>query len=189
MISLEEASGMEKELFFMKSFSKFLGIIAIMALIGFVMTACSSDDDKFGNLTGGGDGTSGGSTGLTITGIPSEYNGKYAYAEGGTYGGSYLIGAESMNMVSETGRAAQISNGRVRLNVWSVNEYSGMLNSYNGSGYAMFMVLILNSSQMNESTLSNEYNFAGLGGVEVNFSNGTGTGAFEDYGGYFSKTN
>jgi hypothetical protein len=51
----------------MKNLYKLIGIIALVAGIGFSFTACGDDDDD----NGGGGGT------FTLTGIPSEYNGKY----------------------------------------------------------------------------------------------------------------
>ena len=160
----------------MKRFCKFLGIIAITTLIGFAMTACDSSDDGGGVIDTSGR--------LTITGIPSQFNGKYAFAEGEDYN-SYLIGGESVDRGGESGRAAQISNGRVTLKIWSMNENSGNLGSYNGSGYATFAVFIMNSAQVNESTMNNESNFVGMGSVDATFSNGIGTGEFEDYGGWY----
>ena len=50
----------------MKNKIKWLGIIALVALIGFSMTACSSNSD-------GDSSDSGGKTTITVTGIPSKY--------------------------------------------------------------------------------------------------------------------
>lgn len=56
----------------MKNLIKFLGVIALSAVIGFSMAACDSDSGDGG---GGGGGGRGGT--LTVTGL-SEFAGKYA---------------------------------------------------------------------------------------------------------------
>ena len=50
-----------------KSIFKLFGIIALVALVGFSMTACDSSNE------------SGPQTTVTVTGIPSEYNGMLAF--------------------------------------------------------------------------------------------------------------
>jgi len=59
----------------MKNVFKVLGIIAIVAVIGFSMVSCG--DDGVGG--GGGEKFPAPKGKLTVTGIPSEYNGKFAY--------------------------------------------------------------------------------------------------------------
>ena len=61
----------------MKNTLKVLGIIALLAVIGFSMAACSDDSG------GGGNGGT-----ITLTDIPAEYNGKYASFSASTKYGS-----------------------------------------------------------------------------------------------------
>jgi len=92
-----------------------LGIIALIAVIGFSMIGCKDDDD-------GGDGT------FTVTGIPSEYNGKYAYFYG-MVGNTRVFGAQSYATGGLYGiEQARIENGSVILNMWvetNGSRYSG----------------------------------------------------------------
>jgi hypothetical protein len=60
----------------MKNLVKLIGIIAIIAVIGFSMAACDGDDDP-GNGTGNAPSTSGE---LTITAL-GDFNGKWVFAE------------------------------------------------------------------------------------------------------------
>ena len=95
----------------MKNTIKVLGIIALVAVIGFSFAAC---DDGSKDDNGGGGGT------FTLTNIPSEYNGKYVYFvvnEGtinGTAGNPIAYGSES-------GLPGYIiiSNGRASVPLWT----------------------------------------------------------------------
>ena len=102
----------------MKNTVKLFGIITLLAIIAFAFVACELiDDDDPGTLT--------------ITGIPSKYNGKYAYSEGGI-GTTYIIAADSFSNSSGF-KNKKIENGTVTLNVWT---YTGglSLSNYGGSG-------------------------------------------------------
>jgi len=77
-----------------------LGFIALIAVIGFSMIGCKDDDE---------DGGEGGT--FTVTGIPSEYNGKYAYFEG--------VNDEVVIWGShEDGHPVQITNGNINIPMW-----------------------------------------------------------------------
>jgi len=100
----------------MKNLFKVLGIIALVAIIGFSLTACGDDGSDGGNpTTGGGSGT------FTVTGIPSQHNGKYALFMGGDEDGDeYLMGFQSINMSSGVATLVRIANGSVSLPMWTV---------------------------------------------------------------------
>jgi hypothetical protein len=138
--------GATAEEFCMKNSVKLFGVIALVAVIGFLATACPTDDnDSNGGNPGGGGGT------LTLTGIPSEYNGKYA-AYSSVTDLPYLMGAQSLNVSTGVITAVQISNGSVSLPMWVAGN----------SGYTRFsgnrtvgdnnnMVLILNTATFSPS--------------------------------------
>jgi len=91
----------------MKNLYKLIGIIALVAVIGFSFTACGDDDDDNG---GGGGGT------FTLTNIPSEYNGKYMHITFEDDAGGLFYG----NMESDlpTTFVLSISNGRASIPLW-----------------------------------------------------------------------
>jgi hypothetical protein len=99
--------------FCMKNTIKVLGIIALVAVIGFAFIAC---DDGSKDDNGGGGGT------FTLTNIPSEYNGKYMYIQIDTYNTS----AEwAYGTVDEDGSQyyfARISNGRASIPMWTSSD-------------------------------------------------------------------
>jgi hypothetical protein len=128
---------------------------AILALALAFTLSCSGGDDgggdpgssSDGNGGGteissssggnGGDGNSSSSGGggnvngtLTITGIPSQYNGKYAFfaTDKGT---PTLIGLQSFDATTNTVTLNQISNGSVSIPMWLSS--NGSLSTYSGN--------------------------------------------------------
>jgi hypothetical protein len=69
------------------------------------------------NGTSGGGSNSGGT--FTLTGIPLQYNGKWAYLEG-VSNSVRLAGCQSFNMSTNTATLALISNGSVSIPMWLV---------------------------------------------------------------------
>jgi hypothetical protein len=65
----------------MKNFLKLLGIIALVAVIGFSMAACKTDDDGGGNSGGNNSGGNGGGSSsaksIKITGLDDFYGSSY----------------------------------------------------------------------------------------------------------------
>jgi len=100
----------------MKNFVNLIGIIAIVAVIVFSMAACKEEEED----GGGGDG-------ITLTNIPDQYNGNYAFFAGNIPPNTQsnpVYGAESMAVGTAT--LVQISNGSVTLPLWrSGSTYSG----------------------------------------------------------------
>jgi hypothetical protein len=145
-------------------------IIALVAVIVFSMVACGSDGDSGG---GGGGGGSGGT--FTLTGIPSQYNGKYALFTGTDGSDDYMLyGGQSLNAAAGTGTLSPISNGSVSLSIWKVDEsrnavrYSG--NSTTGSGY----VAIFNAQTYSASSPGEQIAIIDFDGF-FTFSNGSAT--------------
>ena len=138
----------------MKNTIKFLGIIALVAIIGVSFTACGGDDDDGGttNTTGG----------LTINGL-SAHNSKYFFATGTS--GSTVISALATN-----GNAALISGGSVELKV--VTQAGA---AFTGSGTANFAVYIFNTANIQTEMTASP---APAGSVSVTLTDGKGTGTF-----------
>jgi len=82
----------------MKKTIKVFGIIAVIAIIGFSMAACDLNLPE---------------DGLTVTGIPKDYNGKWAFFYSANKG---LYGAESI--ASGTYTLVKISGESVNLPIW-----------------------------------------------------------------------
>jgi len=148
-------------------FILFIGVIGVQTL-----TSCSSDDgggDDPSSSSGGGGGT------FTLTDIPSQYNGKYAYFKGDEYAEAGTIqGFQSYNYSASTYTLCLISNGSVSIPLWYER---GSYLRYSGNGTATgVMVLIHNSQTAGVGTLSD-------GRVDfqsVTFSNGNASKSWNE---------
>ena len=156
----------------MKSKNFLLGILAI-ALV-FAMTAIGCVEDPTDDNNGGNGSGSGGT--LTLTNIPSEYNGKYAiYTESrSTPSAIGLYGCQSINVSTGiTITAVQISNGSVSLPMWV--QGTGGFTRYSGNhtvGDSRNSVTILNTATFSSSennVLTGKYF------QSITFSNGSAT--------------
>ena len=113
---------------------------------------------------------------LTITGIPSSLNGKYAMLSAGTIGqNDVLVGFEG-----STGSGAnanltlsRIANGRVSIPVY-LSRNSGNLTAYQGNDTAeTLMIAVLNDSTISQSSAANIVNYLAIMTVtSVTFSGG-----------------
>jgi hypothetical protein len=102
--------------FILKKFIKLIGFIAIVAVIGFSMTACGGDDS--------GDATEiEAKTGrLLLTGFPDECNGNYVILPVlKTIEGIRLSGFQSYD--GNTTTWTKISNGKANVPIWTVKGY------------------------------------------------------------------
>jgi hypothetical protein len=153
----------------MKNFVKFVGIVALAAVIGFSMTACAS--------TGGG----AGGNGLTITGLGA-YNGYYVSATALTnndetvYAAADVVGCMMRGQVRTGG---VIRNGSVTLPVWTGggagdNEVFNK-RRYNGNDELRFELMIWQGANPFDwdSSTSSEEQMA----VNAKFQNGVARGA------------
>jgi len=115
--------------------SKVLGIIAIVAVIGFSMVSCEGTEDG-----GGGDSFPKPKGKLTVTGIPSEYNGKFAYVihfkvtdpDNNLVGGAKMVVKGSSIYYTPVA----ISGGKVEIPLYiSKGElYGNKFEAYDGNG-------------------------------------------------------
>ena len=117
------------------------GIIALVAVIGFSMSACD-DGSKDDN---GGSGT------FTLTGIPATYNGKYAvlYAENENER-IQVIGAQNLNMTTGVATLPSISNGSVTLPLWTPTSSGAGITRYSGNHTLEVGVIISNKQTFTE---------------------------------------
>jgi hypothetical protein len=159
----------------MKNFAKFLGIIALVAVIGFSMTACEEEEEDNGGDGGGGGG--GGGT-FTLTSIPSEYNGKYVYFvvnEGtinGTAGNPIAFGSTSGTPGNVD--SIRISNGRVSIPLWKGADDGVGFQRYTGTVTACCWGDILDTSSAYGSR-SEHFEFD-----SISFTNGSATKSWND---------
>ena len=147
----------------MKKLIKLFGIIAIVVIIGFVMTACKDDEEENNFIVNETSGR------LTVTGIPAQYNGKW------------IIGVGTPNLRAGNGfqapqggnsyklKGVQIVSGSATLKVWTVRDENTM-DSYTGNDKTSFYLFI------NDVEVDNGNGV--LGSIDVTFSNGIASGAF-----------
>jgi hypothetical protein len=132
------------------------GILALALVFGMTVVGC--DDGS----TNGGGGI------LTLTDVPSEYNGKYAWLKAGN-DEVHLLGCQSFNNATGTVTCSLISNGTVSIPMWifmddeHLEGYSGNLSN------ARLEVSIGNSKNAGDSDLF----YLTFGSVD--FSNGNAT--------------
>jgi hypothetical protein len=162
----------------MKNTLKLIGIITLVAVIGFSMAACGNDEEESGLLT--------------ITGLGA-YNGKFAIAVGEGSDDESLIAATNININNETVTCGEISGGSATLKVWKVEGEEGdQISIYEGNDTFDFYVVILNEATINGATFADIEDgsenipyellgkIAGIGMVEVTFKNGVASGKFTD---------
>jgi hypothetical protein len=153
--------------------------IAIVAVIGVSFAACGGDDDDGGNDPNNPENPGGGGT-LTVTGIPSEYNGKYA-AYSSVADLPFLIGAQSLDVSTGLITAVQISNGSVNLPMWVAGNSGYTRFSGNRTvGNSNNTVLILNTATFSPSA-NNALTYKDF--QSVTFSNGNASISWGNAGG------
>ena len=139
----------------MKNTLKLIGIIALIAIIGFSFAACRGDDGG-----GGGGGTGSGGT-ITITDIPLNYNGMYVQCVGPS-SDFYSSSDDGYNMGIY---ASPISNGRISVPLWTEHN-----KRYSGNATGTIKVYIYRNR---DSVFSSTVAWADFD--SVTFSNGSAT--------------
>jgi hypothetical protein len=121
--------------------------------------------------TGGGGGT------FTLTGIPEEWNGKYADAQGAQHDAEvHIVGsATEPTLISET--AVLIENGTVTIPLWLVNEYEAISRYTDSETVAEFVVWVGKTAVLTESSYDP---IAMVSFDNVTFSNGSATKAVSE---------
>ena len=125
---------------------------------------------------------------ITITGIPAEFNGKYAlasvYLETNEFFQFFAAANLNTNNFTLSGSAGLINNGSVTLKVWeTVRSYDGfILKNFNASGNAYGGIAILESENFSFNLFDDhESDIIIQGYIELTFNNGVGSCAFEKY--------
>jgi len=156
----------------MKNFTKLLGIIALVAIIGFSFAACSSGGGDDSSSSSSSSSSSGGNGVLTITGILPELNGMYAYIEGAgdVYKGA-IIGAVECNgpLIISSPRA---SGGSVTIPLWLYTIGKSDTPRYSGNGTFSAVTVRFSSTNEPGKVLPNRGQFIIN---SVTFSNGSAT--------------
>ncbi|MCL2042729.1 MAG: hypothetical protein FWG89_01170 [Treponema sp.] len=111
---------------------------------------------------------------LTVTDIPSRFNGKYIFFIGENWSFE-IIGAQSLDQTAETGTGARIVNGNVSIPVWI--ERAGDIVRYAGSQTFDIEFIIIETALIDDDTM--EIAVFELEGVT--FTNGNASASFHDY--------
>jgi len=110
---------------------KFLLAIPAIALV-FAMTVVGCDNDSTDDNSGG----TGSGGGLTVTDIPSQYNGKYGLFSGSSSTASQIgqiMGAKSINWLSDSMVLDKIANGSITIPGWILKQTGDGTVRYSGS--------------------------------------------------------
>jgi len=101
-------------------------LLACLALMALTLASCDMLAGPKAPSSGGGRGI------ITITDIPSEFNGYYAafqaydayrYGETNPESRRFVVGVRDVNIATQTITLGRISNGRVSLNMWWQPDY------------------------------------------------------------------
>jgi len=172
-----------------------LGILALTLVFTMTVVGCSdgSTDNKGnnngnngnnGNSDNGNNDNSGGGT-FTLTGIPAEYNGKYAVLIGyekteeeDEEDGLEILGFETVNLSTEICTYPVISNGSVSIPLWiptgsNVTRYSG-----NHTFEEVGVGITSDQSFLFDGDIIDEKSETWIGFYNVTFSNGSATRAW-----------
>ena len=129
---------------------------------------------------GGGGGGDSGSGGLTVTGIPSKYEGKYAGFSGST-GNVTLTGYQTKTSTDIL--LPQIQNGRVTIPLWDMRTITNPSTwvKYTGNDTFMFgTVLLYNSGSYKVTQSSSQQAITTNAFIPITFSNGNATVSWND---------
>ena len=133
-------------------------------------------------VVGCGDGSSGGGGGgggkFTLTGIPSEYNGRYALllaAEGNTV----YYGCNNVDLTSLTYTLPRISNGSVSLPMWYFPQGASSVKAYSGNVTMAVTISFYTSEKVEINNLQPMWVW-GFGFDSVKFSNGSAQKAYNE---------
>jgi len=137
---------------------KKLGLMVVLVILAFCVSAISC-----GQVNGS----------FTLTGIPSQYNGKYVFLEGEHRDGE-LLGCISVNVETEEVTLPRISNGRVSIPMWVFNESSNTVSKYSGNNTVEYLeIMICNSADGDDAIAEIEFE-------DIVFKNGKATKSWNE---------
>jgi hypothetical protein len=150
-----------------------LGMLALTLIFGMTVAGCGEDTGDDGDGNGGAGGT------FTLTNIPSEYNGKYAMFQGMNDDTElFVIGAQSLNMSTQTVTFSRISNGSVSLPTWTYTSNGESFVRYSGNGTVYGYIGISSAASAKGDVDANAIDSRGF--RSITFSNGSATKSWED---------
>jgi hypothetical protein len=156
-----------------------MGVLAGLLVFGLMVTGCSGGGDSGGETPGGGTPVGGGGgSGFTVTGIPSEYIGKYA-AGMGYAGDNVIVAAADKPTVTDRDiivPAVRISGTSVTLPLWLLSKDGTSITSYTGSTTTEFSIGVDSYTPFN----TNVQTAAGIYFSSVTFTNGSATKAVSE---------
>jgi hypothetical protein len=128
-----------------------------------------------GGLFGGGSGGGGSAGTFTLTGIPSQHNGKYAMVMARDLGRDIAVfGSQTLDWAAQRFTLAPIRGGRVTLNLWAITD-AGQ-SPYRGNDTLEVIFTITNQASLSASDyIADEIN---IGFEKASFRNGGATQAW-----------
>jgi hypothetical protein len=154
----------------MKKFSFISIVLALVLALGFV--SCDNDTTSGGN-TPGGNTPSGGASTFTLTNIPSQYNGKYAFVQAQSATVQSILGYQSVNWSTGDVTLVPISNGRASIPLFGETGFA-----YTGTEAVHVAVVIYDQRIVSASTEGNY--IAAVQFMNVPFTNGSATKSWAD---------
>jgi len=161
----------------MKKFSFVMAILAVALVFSLALASCGGDEGSNntpgGNTPGGnspgGNQPSGGSSTLTVTGIPPQYNGKYAYTQGECASGVHFASGGQNVILTGIITLDPISNGRASLSLLRQDN----LFPYSGTELAHVYVMIYDQGTLPNGIIADRT--AAVQFTSVPFTNGSAT--------------
>jgi len=136
---------------------KKLGLMVILVFCVYAISCAQSNNGTF-----------------TLTGIPSQYNGKYVFLEGEFRDrDGKLVGCTSADLETGDVTLPRISNGRVSIPMWVFNQRTISLSRYSGNHTVDLEIMICNSSDTDDFIVEIEFE-------DVVFTNGSVTKAWSE---------
>jgi membrane protein implicated in regulation of membrane protease activity len=127
-----------------------------------------------GNNNNNGNNSDGGT--FTLTGIPAQYNGKYALINaGGETVATNIMGFNTINMSTVTITLPVISNGSVSMPMWIPTNSGESFTRYSGNHTLWVDVVITNRQSFHDDSELNEFYVTEIRFDSVTFSNGSAT--------------
>jgi hypothetical protein len=110
---------------------------------------------------------------FTLNNIPQQYNGKYVYlASYDEYEDDSILGAQSVNMSTQTVNLCLISNGSVSIPLWTSNINWGIVR-YSGNNTCNIVIILFNTQTYNGDNIDGYLGILQLSSVK--FTNGSAT--------------
>jgi len=152
--------------------------ISITALNGTITWTDNTTASAPGTLTGGTTPGGNASGGFTLTGIPAQYNGKYARFTGS--GGEVML-TGYQNMTSNDIILPQIANGKVTIPLWEVRDVNNPSSWVRYTGNGTFMAGVVNFYNSGSDNVNkNGPEILNIMFMFITFSNGSATKSWSD---------